>query len=206
MLARYIIAVIGLCAGISAAGVVLPAHADSNCSDAAACMVSFDDGNPSDNQGGDSGADRKAEHGDQHGPRHHPARQAERLEGDLAQLQHDPRDDRIGRRRTHDLAAAQLVPRRLQQRGGGHGGFVYAHPARMRAQACRFSRGDAIGRTVVRRRSGRARLCSQNLRRCHKGHEEQLRKGHEGLHGLAMGSCTSVATLCPCLLLFLCAL
>lgn len=58
MLARYMIAVIGLGAGISTAGLVLPAHADSNCSDAAACLVSFDDGNPGDNQGGDSGADR----------------------------------------------------------------------------------------------------------------------------------------------------
>jgi len=35
------------------------AQADSNCSDAAACASSFDDGNPGDNQGGDAGADRE---------------------------------------------------------------------------------------------------------------------------------------------------
>jgi hypothetical protein len=40
--------------------VLIPAaQADSNCSDAAACAGSFDDGNPGDNQGGDSGADRE---------------------------------------------------------------------------------------------------------------------------------------------------
>lgn len=35
------------------------ALADSNCSTAAACAASFDDGNPGDNQGGDAGADRE---------------------------------------------------------------------------------------------------------------------------------------------------
>jgi hypothetical protein len=59
MLARNITAVIGLCAAILSVGAFVPvAHADSNCSDAAACMASLDDGNPGDNQGGDSGADR----------------------------------------------------------------------------------------------------------------------------------------------------
>lgn len=60
MLARHVIAV-GLSAVIlSTGGVFAPAVlADSNCSDAAACLASFDDGNPGDNQGGDSGADRE---------------------------------------------------------------------------------------------------------------------------------------------------
>jgi len=35
------------------------ALADSNCTDAAGCASSFDDGNPGDNQGGDAGADRE---------------------------------------------------------------------------------------------------------------------------------------------------
>jgi hypothetical protein len=35
------------------------AHGDSNCSTAAACLTSFDDANPGDNQGGDSGAERE---------------------------------------------------------------------------------------------------------------------------------------------------
>jgi hypothetical protein len=35
------------------------ALADSNCTTAAACAASFDDGNPGDNQGGDAGADRE---------------------------------------------------------------------------------------------------------------------------------------------------
>lgn len=34
------------------------AHADSNCSNAAACGDALDDANPGDNQVGDSGADR----------------------------------------------------------------------------------------------------------------------------------------------------
>lgn len=40
-------------------------HADSNCSDAAACLASFDDANPGDNQGGDAGADRDRDRSDQ---------------------------------------------------------------------------------------------------------------------------------------------
>jgi hypothetical protein len=60
MLARHVIAATVLSAAILlVVGSVVPAaHADSNCTTAAACLASFDDGNPGDNQGGDSGADR----------------------------------------------------------------------------------------------------------------------------------------------------
>jgi hypothetical protein len=60
MLARYVIAATALSAAILLAGgsFTPAAYADSNCSDAAACLGSFDDGNPGDNQGGDAGADR----------------------------------------------------------------------------------------------------------------------------------------------------
>lgn len=61
MLAKHVIAAIVLSTAIlSTGGIFVPAaHADSNCSDAAACLASLDDGNPGDNQGGDSGADRE---------------------------------------------------------------------------------------------------------------------------------------------------
>lgn len=59
MLTRYA-TTIALSAVIFAPALLLAptVHADSNCSDAAACLASFDDANPGDNQGGDSGADR----------------------------------------------------------------------------------------------------------------------------------------------------
>jgi hypothetical protein len=58
MLARHLIAATVLSILLTG-GVFAPAaRADSNCSDAAACLAPFDDANPGDNQGGDSGADR----------------------------------------------------------------------------------------------------------------------------------------------------
>jgi len=60
MLARHLTAALAFSVAVlSVGGLSAPAHADSNCSDAAACLASFDDGNPGDNQGGDSGADRE---------------------------------------------------------------------------------------------------------------------------------------------------
>ena len=61
MLARHVIAAVALSAAIISTGGVFASAvlADSNCSDAASCLASFDDGNPGDNQGGDSGADRE---------------------------------------------------------------------------------------------------------------------------------------------------
>jgi hypothetical protein len=49
-----------LCAALAMVAFAAPSpvQADSNCSDAAACGDSLDDGNPGDNQTGDSGADR----------------------------------------------------------------------------------------------------------------------------------------------------
>ena len=59
MLARHLTAALAFSVAVlSGGGLLAPAHADSNCSDAASCLASFDDGNPGDNQGGDSGADR----------------------------------------------------------------------------------------------------------------------------------------------------
>ena len=60
MLARHVITATVLSAAILlVAGSVVPAaHADWYCTDAAACLASFDDDNPGDNHDGDSGADR----------------------------------------------------------------------------------------------------------------------------------------------------
>ena len=57
---------------------------------------------------------RKTEDRDQDGPGHHPRRQPQRLEGDLAQLQHDPGHHRVGDGCPHHLAAAQFGPGRGQ--------------------------------------------------------------------------------------------
>jgi hypothetical protein len=49
-----------ICAALAMVAFAAPmsVRADSNCSNAAACGDSLDDGNPGDNQTGDSGSDR----------------------------------------------------------------------------------------------------------------------------------------------------